>query len=73
MNRMAQAGTGVVAMALVVLAANDGAREIFPRQWGGPNIGGGVLVLLAAVVGMVGFVLLLAGVAIKHRERRSRR
>ncbi len=36
----------LIAAGLVVVAASHLAVELFPTQWGGPNIGGGLIVLL---------------------------
>ena len=36
----------LIAAGLVVVSASHLAVELFPTQWGGPNIGGGLIVLL---------------------------
>ncbi|GGM15050.1 hypothetical protein [Nakamurella endophytica] len=44
-------------------------RHYRPRSWGGPNIGGGALSLLAAAVGLLGLGLVIADVALERRSR----
>lgn len=57
--------------AAVVAGVNLWAMRAFPRQWGGPNIGGGMIQLLAYGVMLAGVVLVVVSVA--GRRGRSRR
>ena len=47
------------------------AQEAFPDQWGGPNIGGGALLLLFYVGVGVGIVFTVTGIRELWRRRRS--
>lgn len=46
----------VLVPSLVVVAAHHLAVALFPTQWGGPNIGGGAILLLAYIGVAVGSV-----------------
>jgi uncharacterized membrane protein len=65
----------VIGLILVVFgvgsaAVNFWARQAFPDQWGGPNIGGGFLLLISAALTLVGLVLALIGLRRRaHRDR----
>jgi len=51
-------GAALVALGLAWLITDWVLRTVFPLSWGGPNIGGGGLFLLALVVAVVGAVLM---------------
>ncbi len=55
---------------LVVVVASHIAFEVFPAHWGGPNIGGG-LVLLVAYIGVATGLVRLGKVRL-HRQQASR-
>lgn len=57
MSSSLKAGLLVLALSVIAAATNLLAREVFPNQWGGPNIGGGLLQLLFYVGALVGLVL----------------
>lgn len=67
----------VIGLVLVVLgvgsaAVNFWARQSFPDQWGGPNIGGGFLLLISAAITLAGLVLTLAGLVLMLTRRHRR-
>jgi hypothetical protein len=70
MSGLLKAGLVVLAVSVIGAAANLGAREAFPAQWGGPNIGGGMLQLLFYLGAFVGAVLTVIGL-VTGRPRRD--
>lgn len=67
-------GATLVALGVTWLITDRVLLALLPLSWGGPNIGGGLLILLALVVAATGVVLLvLGGVAlIRSRPRPAR-
>jgi hypothetical protein len=62
---------GLFVPCAVVAAGNAWAMRAFSEQWGGPNIGGGLIQLAAyagMIVGAIFFVLAMA----RRRERPTR-
>ena len=62
--------TGVVLFVggVLVVGLNRLAAKVFPEQWGGANIGGGMIEMVAIVVGAIGLVLLLVAQVRKSRR-----
>jgi hypothetical protein len=56
----------------IVALANALAFRAFPERWGGPNIGGGFIQLIAYAGMAAGAVLFIVGTA-KRRQHRSTR
>jgi F0F1-type ATP synthase assembly protein I len=55
----------ILAPSMVVVAAYHLAVAVFPSHWGGPNIGGGLILLLA----YIGVAAGLVDLAIAWRQR----
>lgn len=72
MSRQYRLALLVLIPSAVIALANAWAFRAFPQQWGGPNIGGGLLQLLAYVGVVAGLVLLAVAVATKRRSRPTR-
>ncbi len=66
--RLLVIGLIVLAVSLTGAAVNIWARDAFPDQWGGPNIGGGMLQLLFYAGTLTGVVLTTVG-AVRWRRR----
>lgn len=54
------------------LTASVLLRNYNPLRWGGPDIGGGALVLLAGVAVVAGLVLVVVDIPLHRRDRGSR-
>ena len=63
-------GLPLLAASLIGTGLNLWAREAFPNQWGGPNIGGGGLQLLFDICAIAGAVLTVMGL-LKLRNKRN--
>ncbi|GIF98975.1 hypothetical protein Cci01nite_40690 [Catellatospora citrea] len=53
----------------VVATVNAWAFRAFPEQWGGPNIGGGFIQLLAYAGMLVGVIFFVLAVMKKRRDK----
>ena len=64
--------TGLVILFLssAGVAGNLWARNAYPGQWGGPNIGGGLLQLMFYVGAVAGVTLIVLGFVRRGRDRR---
>ncbi|WP_328475023.1 hypothetical protein OHA21_17080 [Actinoplanes sp. NBC_00393] len=62
-------GATVLVISLIGAAANLWAREAFPDQWGGPNIGGGMLQLLFYTGVLTGVTLIVIDLVRRRRGR----
>jgi hypothetical protein len=64
---------GLVLFAVSATGAltNLWARDAFPTQWGGPNIGAGMLQMLFYAGAITGTVLIVLGLRERRRDRRS--
>ncbi|TGZ16021.1 hypothetical protein DV517_09940 [Streptomyces sp. S816] len=60
-------GISVLAASAVGAGVNLWARHAFPEQWGGPNIGGGLLQLLCYAGVVAGVVITLIGL-VRRRD-----
>ncbi|RJQ80349.1 hypothetical protein D5S17_07730 [Pseudonocardiaceae bacterium YIM PH 21723] len=58
MSKVRVSGFVLLLSAVLVFAVNRLARSLFPDQWGGPNIGGGLIELATYPVAGIGVVLL---------------
>ncbi|HEV7977583.1 hypothetical protein [Amycolatopsis sp.] len=58
MNRLSKPGLTLFTIGAVVIVLNYAARAAFPEQWGGANIGGGLILMAAGVVVVIGAVLI---------------
>lgn len=67
-------GAALVALGLTWLITDRVLRALLPLNWGGPNIGGGFLILVALVIAATGVVLLVLGglVLLRSRPRPTR-
>jgi hypothetical protein len=63
-------GLPVFTVSIVGAGTNLWGLETFPTQWGGPNIGAGMLQLLFYMGAFVGAVLMVRGIR-KHRRERN--
>jgi hypothetical protein len=63
-------GLPLLTVSVIGAGVNLWAREAFPTQWGGPNIGGGMLQLLFYLGALVGAVQTVRGIR-KHRRKRN--
>lgn len=62
-------GASLVALGVTWLITDRVLLALLPLSWGGPNIGGGLLILLALVVTATGVVLLVLGGIVLFRSR----
>jgi hypothetical protein len=69
MGRLSRPGLAVFTIGAVVIVLDYVARAMFPDQWGGPNIGGGLILLAAEAVTVVGAVI----IAVQFFRARSTR
>lgn len=58
-SKQARTAMWLIAAGLVVVTASHLAVELFPTQWGGPNIGGGLIVLLGYGTFVAGLIKLV--------------
>ena len=67
-------GATLVALGLAWLIADQVLQALFPLSWGGPNIGGGLIILIAMAAAVAGLLMLLrAGPNLaQHQPRPSR-
>lgn len=63
---------GLLVASALVAAGNAWAMRAFSQQWGGPNIGGGVIQLAAYTGIVVGAVLVVMVIVRRRRERPTR-
>ena len=68
MSRYSVYGLSLLATSVVAAGVNLWARKAFPAQWGGPNIGGGLLMILFAIGAICGIVLIVKGVIDRKRN-----
>ena len=68
--RQTAAGLTLLAVCLTGAVANLRARDAFPDQWGGANIGAGLLQLMFYVGTLTGVVLTVVGLVNWRRVRR---
>lgn len=68
--RLTAAGLALLAVSLTGAVVNLWARDAFPDQWGGPNIGGGMLQLMFYGGALAGAALAVVGLARWRRDRR---
>ena len=66
MTKAVRGALWILVPSLVVVAVSHVASWAFPQTWGGPNIGGGLILLVAYVGVAVGLVRL--GIAWRHRH-----
>ena len=65
--RSSKLGLTVLIVGILGTAANYAAAKAFPNQWGGPNIGGGMLQLLFYAGIVAGAAVIVSGL-IKARR-----
>ncbi|HET9518944.1 MAG TPA: hypothetical protein VFO77_14580, partial [Actinoplanes sp.] len=61
-------GLTTLAVGVGGAAANFWAREAFPTTWGGPNIGGGMLLILCYLAAAAGAGLVIAGLVSRRKQ-----
>lgn len=66
-----RAGLTLLVVSVIGVAGNLWARNAFPDQWGGPNIGGGFLQLMFYAGAVTGVALIVIGIARRRRDRRA--
>lgn len=71
-SRHAKIGLPLVTVGALVAVGNAWAFRAYPEDWGGPNIGGGLIQLLAYATLVVGGGFLVAAVVTRRRNRPSR-
>jgi hypothetical protein len=69
MGKLSRPGLVMITIGAVVVVLDFAARAAFPEQWGGENIGGGLLLLAAETVAVVGALV----VAIQFLRTRSKK
>ncbi|GAA4975759.1 hypothetical protein [Actinoplanes utahensis] len=67
--RMTTGGLSLLAVSVIGAVANLWAREAFPAQWGGPNIGGGMLQSMFYAGAVAGVALAVTGIVRARRDR----
>ena len=69
MGRLSRPGLAMFTIGAVVVVLDFAARAAFPKQWGGPNIGGGLILMAAEAVALIGALV----VAVQFLRERSKR
>lgn len=64
-------GNGLITVGLVWVAVNRALVGLFPLSWGGPNIGGGFIVLLAYAAIVAGIVVILTALSDDRAARQG--
>lgn len=72
MGNVGKAGISLVVVSVLVIATAYILREVSPRYFGGPNIGGGMLVLAFTGIGTIGIALTIAGLIKKFLKSENR-
>jgi hypothetical protein len=65
MSRSTRRALWLLVPGLTVVVASHLAVELFPTRWGGPNIGGGLILLLGYLAVVAGLI----GLTIAYRDR----
>jgi hypothetical protein len=65
-------GLLLLGVGALVAGSNAWAARAYPDQWGGPNIGGGLIQLLAYAAMATGAGLLVAAAVHRRRNRPTR-
>lgn len=68
---MAASGAALLAVSFTGAMVNLWAGDAFPEQWGGPNIGAGMLQLMFYAGALAGAVLVVMGLVKRQRGRSS--
>lgn len=71
MSRHTKLGLPLFTAGALVAIGNAWASRAYPEDWGGPNIGGGLIQLLAYAALVVGGGLLVAAMVTRRRSRPS--
>ena len=61
-------GNAFLVVGLLWVGVNRALIHLYPLSWGGPNIGGGALLLLASAMSVAGLVLALSALPILWRS-----
>ncbi len=70
MSKLTKWGGALFIVCVLIIIADHVATILYPTQWGGPNIGGGFIVLLALIGAASGIVLLTLGIRQGKGKRR---
>lgn len=60
MTARGRRGLALLVFGVLTCVANRVAMSVFERQWGGPNVGGGALLLLSVALAGFGLVMVIS-------------